>query len=357
MAAAREGCGLHPVWLSNRTTPPSPRRVDSFVFGQHQHFRCFWSDSAPTRQSAFVLVPLPDSLEGQLETQKYPVSYVHVTLPSSLSNLNVSPGKETVIIADEDKGIRTLLSSLSPIFPPSTPHSDTPTRRFTSNENISFDFFLSPSHLHFVTKDDDEEENRPSPLFSPRSSSSQSFGDTLTSLCRSPLLVRKPTLKLARDDSDDELDNVPITKTMRELTRDDSESEEEDRKTVRSTDTAKEKEEARQQLRIGWLKHAKMRFLCSSIPFRIAGMVVSSSLRLPILSFATPNTLPASPFDLPLAQPTQPSFAQQATQQQPSQFDSLLLFVFNPFRAREFARDEDRMGSAQPVGTAPEGGR
>ncbi|KAK2944449.1 putative DNA mismatch repair protein PMS1 [Blattamonas nauphoetae] len=347
--------------------------------------------------------------------RKYPVAYVHVTLPASLCNLNVSPGKETVIIADEDKVIKTLLSSLSPLFPPSTPHSDTPTPRSTSNENISFDLCLSPSHLHFVTKDDDdEEENGPSPLFSPRSSSSQSFGDTLTSPRRSPPLsssgnphsgrsqessvggrgsaglfvslpkMKQPTLPLARDDSDDEQDDVPVTKTKRELTRDDSESESEDGKTVRRTDAAKEKDEARPRPRMGWLKHAKTvdgsrigpdsfraamkQWLrnardekeeapCSSVPFRIVGMAASSSLRLPILSFATPNTLPASPFDLPPDQPTQPSLAQHATQQQPSQSESLLLFVFNPFRAREFACDEGRMENAQPLDTAPEGER
>ncbi|KAK2944434.1 putative DNA mismatch repair protein PMS1 [Blattamonas nauphoetae] len=333
----------------------------------------------------------------------------------SFVSVNVSPGKETVIIADEDKVIKTLLSSLSPLFPPSTPHSDTPTPRSTSTENISFDLFLSPSHLHFVSKDDDDdEENGPSPLFSPRSSSSQSFGDTLTSPRRSPPLsssgnphscrsqessvggrgsagsfvslpkMKQPTLQLARDDSDDEQDDVPVTKIKRELTRDDSESESEDGKTVRSTDAAKEKDEARPRPRIGWLKHAKTvdgsrigpdsfraamkQWLrnardekeeapCSSVPFRIVGMAASSSLRLPILSFATPNTLPASPFDLPLDQPTQPSLAQHATQQQPSQSESLLLFVFNPFRAREFARDEGRMENAQPLDAVFEGER
>ncbi|KAK2941431.1 hypothetical protein BLNAU_23654 [Blattamonas nauphoetae] len=74
------------------------------------------------------------------------------------------------------------------------------------------------------------------------------------------------------------------------------------------------------------------------------GMVASSSLRLPILSFATPNTPPRLPFDLPPDQPTQPSLTQHATQQYPSQSESQLLFVFNLYRAREFARDEDRMG-------------
>ncbi|KAK2939945.1 hypothetical protein BLNAU_25144 [Blattamonas nauphoetae] len=94
---------------------------------------------------------------------------------------------------------------------------------------------------------------------------------------------------------------------------------------------------------------------CTPVPFRIVGMVASSSLRLPILSFATP-TLPASPFDLPPDQPTQPSLTQHATQQYPSQSESQLLFVFNLYRAREFARDEDRMGSSQPLDTPPEGG-
>ncbi|KAK2956074.1 hypothetical protein BLNAU_9051 [Blattamonas nauphoetae] len=73
------------------------------------------------------------------------------------------------------------------------------------------------------------------------------------------------------------------------------------------------------------------------------GMVASSSLRLPILSFATPQHSPP-PFDLPPDQPTQPSLTQHATQQYPSQSESQLLFVFNLYRAREFARDEDRMG-------------
>ncbi|KAK2942457.1 hypothetical protein BLNAU_22647 [Blattamonas nauphoetae] len=95
---------------------------------------------------------------------------------------------------------------------------------------------------------------------------------------------------------------------------------------------------------------------CTPVPFRIVGMVASSSLRLPILSFATP-TLPASPFDLPPDQPTQPSLTQHATQQYPSQSESQLLFVFNLYRAREFARDEDRMGSSQPLDTPPEGER
>ncbi|KAK2950856.1 hypothetical protein BLNAU_14158 [Blattamonas nauphoetae] len=96
---------------------------------------------------------------------------------------------------------------------------------------------------------------------------------------------------------------------------------------------------------------------CTPVPFRIVGMVASSSLRLPILSFATPNTPPASPFDLPPDQPTQPSLTQHATQQYPSQSESQLLFVFNLYRAREFARDEDRMGSSQPLDTPPEGER
>ncbi|KAK2940297.1 hypothetical protein BLNAU_24788 [Blattamonas nauphoetae] len=70
-----------------------------------------------------------------------------------------------------------------------------------------------------------------------------------------------------------------------------------------------------------------------------------------------PPTLPASPFDLPPDQPTQPSLTQHATQQYPSQSESQLLFVFNLYRAREFARDEDRMGSSQPLDTPPEGER
>ncbi|KAK2946715.1 hypothetical protein BLNAU_18387 [Blattamonas nauphoetae] len=70
-----------------------------------------------------------------------------------------------------------------------------------------------------------------------------------------------------------------------------------------------------------------------------------------------PTLPPASPFDLPPDQPTQPSLTQHATQQYPSQSESQLLFVFNLYRAREFARDEDRMGSSQPLDTPPEGER
>ncbi|KAK2956077.1 hypothetical protein BLNAU_9054 [Blattamonas nauphoetae] len=95
-----------------------------------------------------------------------------------------------------------------------------------------------------------------------------------------------------------------------------------------------------------WLRNARdekeVAVPCTPVPFRIVGW--SLLPRSFPSSPSPPQHSPASPFDLPPDQPTQPSLTQHATQQYPSQSESQLLFVFNLYRAREFARDEDRMG-------------
>ncbi|KAK2945600.1 hypothetical protein BLNAU_19455 [Blattamonas nauphoetae] len=109
---------------------------------------------------------------------------------------------------------------------------------------------------------------------------------------------------------------------------------------------------------LGWLKHTKTvdsTMYAGSVPNCGDGRFFLAPPSHPLLRH--PQHSPASPFDLPPDQPTQPSLTQHATQQYPSQSESQLLFVFNLYRAREFARDEDRMGSSQPLDTPPEGER